>query len=79
MADGVGITTIASNKRSLTLFIITIVLIFGLLTLFKTYKEISGETIVIEDESDIFKAKETITLSVEGLKQDVVNLYALIS
>jgi len=74
-SDGVGITTVFSSKHSVVIFVIAIVLIIGLLFIFKTYQELRGETITVETEDDVFKAKQTIRENIEGLKEDVGALY----
>ena len=70
-SNGVGITTVFSSKHSIVIFVIAVILIIGLLFIFKTYKELSGETITVETEDDVFKAKQTIRENIEGLKEDV--------
>jgi len=73
------VTTALGNKQSTVVFCIAIFVIISVFFLIKNYQELSGETIVIEDQNDVVQTKVTIAESLEELAQDKEALRLLLS
>ena len=74
-----NVTTAIGNKSSIIVFAIAIVVLIILFFAVKSYRDLSGEKIVIDDVGDIVKAKETINVNIQGLEQDKEILRSLVS
>lgn len=72
------ITTALGSRQSIALFFVAIVLILGMFFIVKTYRELSGENIVVESEEDLVDAKERVKGNVEQLEQDKSKLQTLV-
>jgi hypothetical protein len=66
------------SRQSIALFFVAVVLILGMFFIVKTYRELSGEYIVVESEEDLVVAKERVKENAEKLEQDTVKLRTLV-
>ncbi len=67
------------NSKSIFVFIVVLLLIVGLFFVLKTYKELSGEVIVINDEQGVLDAKEVVKDNLDKLDKEVEELRTLVS
>tara|TARA_Y100000310_G_C20661108_1_gene804863 strand:+ start:968 stop:1219 length:252 start_codon:yes stop_codon:yes gene_type:complete len=72
-------TTAMPNSKSIFVFIVVLLLIVGLFFVLKTYKELSGEVIVINDEQGVLDAKEVVKDNLDKLDKEVEELRTLVS
>lgn len=74
------VTTVFSNTRSLLTFLIAILVLLGLFVILYNYSNLVEEkTIVINSDSDLSLAKQTLQQQVQTLEKKVGELRALIT